>query len=462
MVLVILTSCKESSEKSLMFDFGKGVYKEPFRGILKDKPYPFVQSLKYPPYKWFLSDTLVFNKTFIIDFNEEALRSNSTAEIAFVDSLYNPVKELQFDVNGQPISNNFFTVKADSLSKTLNIQCKVHPGFGEQHIAGFLIIRGSQLDVVNNTPLQQELNVVADWKLEQKYKTPWLLWILWLLTIVLILAVIIILLCKIGQLLSNVFKAIAGAVKILPIIFTGKKHVAFSFVTEDGENGRRNRSERKTKKNDKESNNQDDEMGKRHAFCFKPWVGKSYTQGIDGKRVMALGESHYCDTPEEALPDITSNVVNYYLSQEREHEGWMNTYTRFASALTSGKPLSITERIEAWNKILFYNYVQVPIVGPRVAPTSEQFATGEKPFFELLEKYRPHRVLVWGKRLYNNLPQQGNEQPGIELPNGRSIEVWGYTLSDGSVVKLLPITHPSAPMFSPRKWYPVIQQFISS
>ncbi|MDI9604169.1 MAG: hypothetical protein QM305_02385 [Bacteroidota bacterium] len=199
-------------------------------------------------------------------------------------------------------------------------------------------------------------------------------------------------------------------------------------------------------------------MGKMH---FKPWVGKSYTQGIDGKRVMALGESHYCATPKDAVADLTSNVVNYYLSQEREHEGWMNTYTRFASALMSGKMQSRAERLEVWNKILFYNYVQVPISATRVAPTSEQFATGEKPFFELLEQYKPHRILVWGKRLYNNLPQQGDELPGIELPNGKSIEVWGYSLPDGSVVKLLPITHPSAPTFSPSEWYPIIQYFIN-
>lgn len=200
------------------------------------------------------------------------------------------------------------------------------------------------------------------------------------------------------------------------------------------------------------------DMGKMH---FKPWVGKSYARGINGKRVMALGESHYCATPKEAVADLTSNVVNYYLSQEREHEGWMNTYTRFASALMSGKKLSRAECVEAWNKILFYNYVQVPISAPRVAPTSEQFATGEKPFFELLEQYKPHRILVWGKRLYNNLPQQGDELPGIELPNGKSIEVWGYSLPDGSVVKLLPITHPSAPTFSPSEWYPIIQYFIN-
>ena len=66
---------------------------------------------------------------------------------------------------------------------------------------------------------------------------------------------------------------------------------------------------------------------------FQPFVGKDYASGgIFGKRIMVLGESHYCDKgcsdcgisrahPECA--DFTKRVIADYLDPRNEREGWM-------------------------------------------------------------------------------------------------------------------------------------------
>ena len=108
---------------------------------------------------------------------------------------------------------------------------------------------------------------------------------------------------------------------------------------------------------------------------------------------------------------------------------------------------------------MFYNYVQFPISGARQAPTEQEFNDSEGAFWEVLEKYRPHKIIVWGQRLYNHLPQKGYQLPDIIDSDGKNIETWAYILQDGTKVQLLPITHPSA-AFSPEYWHDVIMKFL--
>ena len=93
---------------------------------------------------------------------------------------------------------------------------------------------------------------------------------------------------------------------------------------------------------------------------FIPWVGSQYAEGIQGKRVMVLGESHYCAHESDAVPQLTINIIHHILNPDSEHEGFMNTYTKFGRAL-AGKDQYDNDRAAVWNTVLFYNFVQVPI-----------------------------------------------------------------------------------------------------
>ena len=197
-------------------------------------------------------------------------------------------------------------------------------------------------------------------------------------------------------------------------------------------------------------------MNKRVKFI--PWVGSEYAQGINGKRVMVLGESHYCADESDAVPQLTINIIHHILNPNNEHEGFMNTYTKFGRAL-AGKEQYDKDREAMWNSVVFYNFVQVPISEARKAPEKQVFVAAESPFFTVLEQYRPDCVIVWGSRLYNNLPRKGYQTEDLVLSDGKSIETWAYKLASGHIVYLLPITHPSA-AFTPEYWNEAINKFI--
>ena len=96
-------------------------------------------------------------------------------------------------------------------------------------------------------------------------------------------------------------------------------------------------------------------MGK---INFFPWIGKHYsTTGFAGKRILALGESHYCDKPSDVTPDITRKVIADLFDPQSEHEAYKNTYTKFAEALLGRDSLSFEDKERFWNSIAFYNYV---------------------------------------------------------------------------------------------------------
>lgn len=188
---------------------------------------------------------------------------------------------------------------------------------------------------------------------------------------------------------------------------------------------------------------------------FNPWVGKNYTHSKFGKRVLVLGESHYCANAEEAVPSLTQDVINDLFDSESEFEGYKNTYTKFIRAL-SGTDVSRFDVKPIWDEVMFYNYVQFPISGARVEPTSKEFIDSEPAFWEVMEQYRPDVVIVWGHRLYNNLPKKGYQ--GHDCAES---ETWVYQLKDGKEIRFLPVCHPSA-AFDPYYWHNVISAFINN
>ena len=191
---------------------------------------------------------------------------------------------------------------------------------------------------------------------------------------------------------------------------------------------------------------------------YLPWVGENYSQGINGKRVMVLGESHYCGKREDDVPQITNSVVNAYLDSRNEFDGWMNTFTKFIRAF-SGEKISREDSASYWNSFLFYNYIQTPLDSPRVIPPINLYRGSEDAFFEVLEQYRPDLILVWGCRLYKNLPNYGNKGEDIQMSGRKPVSTWTYELRDGHKVNILRMRHPSGG-YSTKYWNEVIWKFI--
>lgn len=212
---------------------------------------------------------------------------------------------------------------------------------------------------------------------------------------------------------------------------------------------------------------------------FIPWIGPEYEYGIrgfdnnghiiygtkdnPGIKVAVLGDSHYCANQSEAVKTITNTVIKDLLQKESEFEQYKNTYTKFIKSFTGYiDEFTNDSKIEAWHHILFYNYVQEAMERPRQSPSEKQFSEAQIPFFEILEKNSPDVIIVWGKRLYNNLPQCGKQYPDLDLTpdlgNGCSMEIWAYEVK-GKWIPIIAINHPSG-AYSYKKWATAIRCFI--
>lgn len=242
---------------------------------------------------------------------------------------------------------------------------------------------------------------------------------------------------------------------------------------------------KKENKHKSEINNND--MENKYKFSdkvkFHPWVGDKYEYGIKGfdengiivygtpdepgKKILVLGESHYCAELADAVSELTKIIIADLIDPFSEWEPYKNTYTKFIKSLTGYlDDLKFKDKKEAWEHIAFYNYVQVPMTGARISPTTEEFKKSEEAFWEVLNELKPDLIIVWGKRLYNNLPQTGKQLEDLETLHFNfksanyqkiSTEIWSYDI-DKKNVPILHTTHPSAG-YSPELFYDIIKSF---
>ena len=201
---------------------------------------------------------------------------------------------------------------------------------------------------------------------------------------------------------------------------------------------------------------------------FSPRIGKDYARGgIFGKKILAVGESHYCGSgcadcgecgkhPE--CSDFTTKVVNWCLDSSVEREGWMNTYLKFGRSLV-GKETTPLESRKMWDSIAFYNFLQVAMRGAREAGTNQQYRAAAEPFMQVLEELQPDVLIVWGVRLWNNLPNRNwTDGPKVSV-DGYDVQNGYYTLPSGKKVKVVCVYHPSVG-YDWSFWYKVIENFI--
>ncbi len=204
-------------------------------------------------------------------------------------------------------------------------------------------------------------------------------------------------------------------------------------------------------------------MVSKDGIFFHPWVGRNYTSGgIFGKRIMALGESHYCGEDCKVCGQnfncrcnqFTENVVKEYLNPNIEREDWMTTYLKFERSLVNHNTTP-SESKDIWDSILFYNYLQVAVRKARQAGTSTQYRASEEAFFSMIDKYEPELIVVWGVRLWNQLPSTRWEDGPRIAVDGYDVQNGYYQLANGGRSRVVCIYHPSAG-YSWDYWYRVI------
>ena len=192
---------------------------------------------------------------------------------------------------------------------------------------------------------------------------------------------------------------------------------------------------------------------------FKPWIGESYySSGIEGKKLLILGESHICggcnecgdlNNTEYQCREFTTNTIKTFLgykSGDIEHAYWMNTFTKFGNIL-SNKNLNTEETNTFWNSVIFYNFVQFSTQKARKSPLYEEFVKSHPSFFEILDEYKPDLIIVWGQRLWDLMPSNGEySEKEISVDSATRGRLYYYSI-DSKKIPAYMINHPSSSKF---------------
>ena len=203
---------------------------------------------------------------------------------------------------------------------------------------------------------------------------------------------------------------------------------------------------------------------------FLPWIGENYnTGGIFPKRILALGESHYCrdKTCDRATcentsdcRDFTEKIIKKFLDPN-DYDKWMNTYTKFERSLLGGYTDKKAKK-RIWDSISFYNYLQYSLEGPREKNVpSDAYQKAITPYYQVLDYLEPEIIIVWGKQLWKQLPRDDRWISSDTIKtNGISIENGYYKLSNGYKARVFPVNHPSSRFSWAKVWHKVITTMI--
>ena len=212
-----------------------------------------------------------------------------------------------------------------------------------------------------------------------------------------------------------------------------------------------------------------------HVF-FEPWMGSCYKSGINGKKIMIMGHVHVCSDciecgiikdRDEVCASLTNKAVEDYIKWRKtgevptpKYKGWLNTYLNFAKAFFGYDPDFKQEKCELWDKVLFYNYVQRAVADWDQKPNSDDYINSQVPFMEVINKYEPDVIIVWGNGAFNGTPNGGKYDEPITFEDTKAIR-YIYTLNSGKQCSMIKIHHPSM-CFSSSKWHEIIKTMIEN
>lgn len=191
LLAICLYSCSSKSNNNTLeeYDFGVEKYKEPF-AFLPSKPSFLVKSLEYTP-KWFLSDTITLEKKFVIGFNEDSKRYSSRATLVFLDSLGNVPSGVKVYFNNRHYENNIFTVDSEKLEQEVSIKIKINPELGKRSIGGGIVLLSDDIDIINDTIMNDSEVLIGTWKAKQEIGWPIMLWLVWFFILYILIVIVV-------------------------------------------------------------------------------------------------------------------------------------------------------------------------------------------------------------------------------------------------------------------------------
>ncbi len=224
---------------------------------------------------------------------------------------------------------------------------------------------------------------------------------------------------------------------------------------------------------------------------FRPWVGKDYNPESRGKKLLILGDSHYCakdsnrndacrskgdcsyDCMNDRCYEMTQKLIQdeymAYRSGRAKSAGHLQTILTFEKNLFGYTP-SPQQSLDFWDRVVFYNYIQHSQYKPRGRrkTETEEIQDYREAFMEVLEYYKPTHIIVWSKFLFTKdwLPDGAQDIADYTLKaeyNGVIYDtpVRTFKLEDGNPIPAIIIQHPCCRFGKDQiKWHILLKAFL--
>ena len=148
---------------------------------------------------------------------------------------------------------------------------------------------------------------------------------------------------------------------------------------------------------------------------FLPWRGENYDAGLDGVRILILGESQYADGLTEpcraGAEDTLSTCLNVRQLGIREPGSWpaknrpfWTRVLKIVLGIDAGVNVSLKQRYDFWHSVAFYNYLQWWFPAKRTSPTQQMWNDGEAPFMRVVKMLEPDLVVAFSQRMSGMIP----------------------------------------------------------
>jgi hypothetical protein len=203
---------------------------------------------------------------------------------------------------------------------------------------------------------------------------------------------------------------------------------------------------------------------------FVPFVGAKYEEGLEGARVMLLGESHYREEGADNCSGVTrafTRDVFGSLETPVRKPGDGRYFPPLDRILTGKERPSLEESAAAWERISFANLVQ-EFAGERPGqrPTSRQFKEGAERIMDAIDVLKPDVILALGRATWNSFTRGDfrNDLPSLDVEvrghYARLRRVWGVPYAGGGALMSW-VYHPSRAIDPWQNGFKVLRHLIS-
>lgn len=209
---------------------------------------------------------------------------------------------------------------------------------------------------------------------------------------------------------------------------------------------------------------------------FQPYIGEQYAQGIQGKKILVLGASFYCNRVkcphfasctsivlkdssvyDNQCPEYMPDHKSLHLEPSYCVEDAPVTYQRFAAYM--GTFLEDDDYNNVWNHMAFTNYVQFMLPASngtfRETTWSDLSERDFDAFIEVLQSLKPDIVIVWGNIINSRVKEQNKYL--VSLQELQETEYYICHLNVPNVEHPIAIINPYHPSSS--AWYGAMEQF---